>query len=197
MRTIEAESDCWSKRSSHNDEQCSFCMGYFKGEPNGTISRYNRRNHFDSQFHKSHYERMKLLGVCAEVYERDKLASLDIESARRQVRKSYLDQLLIGIVATRLRAKHGSFELAREQWSTESKQLLNHLNHLALEQALFEPAVAALATAEIQAIAVANHELLGLIDMYVRETIATPVTPEPTLPKRRFVLIANRHDIEV
>lgn len=97
--------------------------------------------------------------------------------------KAWSDSLLLGVVATRLRTKHSSMTLARKQWLDNAKNALERLKAPPLQQALLAPTAAALAVAEMRAIAAASHELL--------ELIATRVCETP--PKRRFVLDAANH----
>jgi hypothetical protein len=71
--------------------------------------------------------------------ERETLAR---ESARIERINSTRQTLLLAVVATRLRAAHGSTDAARTSWAVESDAALNQLESSALKAALWRPAAA-------------------------------------------------------
>lgn len=74
-----------------------------------------------------------------------------------------IQQLLLGVVATRLRTKYGSVDDARIAWLLDSQLLLRRMENHSIESALLSPATAFLASVEMRSVACEAHLLLELI----------------------------------
>jgi len=78
-----------------------------------------------------------------------------------------MQQLLLGVVSTRLCAKYSTVIDARVAWLLESQSLLSRLDQPAVEAALLEPTMALIAATEIQSIARESHLLLEIVHTFM------------------------------
>lgn len=116
---------------------CSVCRCDLPTQRNGTVLKTTRREHNQGQKHRNNIDRQaqqardQVRWQC-EAFERERVKRID--DARQS--------LLLAVVATRLRAAHGSMAVARTVWAVEADAALNQLESPALKAALWRPTVA-------------------------------------------------------
>ena len=82
----------------------------------------------------------------------------------QQRREARVHALTLGLLITRLRAKHGSMAEARDAWAHEADARLNALDMPALQVQLLRPAKQALALNEMrELLRMQDHELLRIL----------------------------------
>ena len=116
---------------------CSVCSCSLPIQRDGTVLRSKRREHAQGQKHQNNVERQR-----QEVRDR---ARRQFEADQRARAKRIDDKrhtLLLAVTAARLRAAHGSMDVARTVWAVEADTALNQLASPALKAALWRPAVA-------------------------------------------------------
>ena len=132
----------------------------------------NRCGHVTREVRRAHREGAKhqaaLLRQCAEkqAAHARQLAQWRREWAEgeRQRRAERVHALTLGLLITRLRAKHGSMTEARSTWAHEADERLNALNMPALQVQLLRPAKQALALIEMRELMrMQDHELLRIL----------------------------------
>ena len=85
-------------------------------------------------------------------------------STRFPSREARVHALTLGLLITRLRAKHGSMAEARDAWAHEADARLNALDMPALQVQLLRPAKQALALNEMrELLRMQDHELLRIL----------------------------------
>jgi hypothetical protein len=87
----------------------------------------------------------------------------ELDRERVRVKNELLQALLLGIVATRIRAVYGSVNEARIAWNTEAVKILSRLNLPKLENALCRPAAEHVAKSHILHTASESYAVVKLI----------------------------------
>ena len=116
---------------------CSVCSCDLPTQRNGTVLRITRRAHNQGQKHRNNVDRQTRQWV--DQLEK-KIEAL--ERARIQRIDDARQALLLAIVAARLRAAHGSMDVARMVWAVEADEALNRLESPALKASLWRSAAA-------------------------------------------------------
>ena len=110
----------------------------------GTVLRTRRREHNQGQRHKNNVHRQ-----AQAVRDRTRWQREGIERERLQRIDDARHVLLLAVVAARLRAAHGSMDVARTVWAVEADAALNQLESPTLKAALWRPAVAHVAKGHV------------------------------------------------
>ena len=116
---------------------CSVCSCSLPIQRDGTVLRSKRREHVQGQRHRDN--------VYRETLERQDEARR-IFAAMERAEAARIDgarqALLLAVTDARLRAAHGSMDVARTVWAIEADATLNRIESPALKAALWRPAVA-------------------------------------------------------
>lgn len=142
---------------------CDVCRCALPINRCGHVTRECRRTHREGAKHQA-----ALLKQCAEKQQAHarELAQWRREWAEeaRQRRAERVHALTLGLLVTRLRAKHGSMAEARDAWAHEADERLNALEMPALQVQLLKPAKQALALNEMRELLwMQDHELLRML----------------------------------
>lgn len=142
---------------------CDVCRCELPINRSGHVTRECRRIHREGAKHQA-----ALLRQCAEKQATHalQLAQWRREWAEeaRQRRAERVHALTLGLLVTRLRAKHGSMAEARNAWARAADERLNALEMPALHVQLLKPAKQALALNEMRELLLTqDHELLRIL----------------------------------
>ena len=116
---------------------CSVCRCDLPKQRNGTVLKSTRREHVQGQKHRDnvYYQTLERLDEGRRMFAAmERVKAERIDDARQA--------LLLAVTAARLRAAHGSMDVARTVWAIEADAALNQLESPALKAALWRPATA-------------------------------------------------------
>ena len=117
---------------------CAICGCELPRYRDGYVTKATIKAHNRGRKHSDNVDRLE----CTAMRVRSERETLARESARIERINSTRQTLLLAVVATRLRAAHGSTDAARTSWAVESDAALNQLESSALKAALRRPAAA-------------------------------------------------------
>ena len=138
---------------------CDVCRCELPINRSGHVTRECRRIHRAGSKHQAALTRQQR--EREEFYER--FQAHQAEQARQQ-RAARVHALTLGLLITRLRAKHGSMAHARGAWAQEAVARLTVLDAPELQQQLLGPATQALALTEMrEMLHTQDHELLRML----------------------------------
>ena len=116
---------------------CTVCGCDLPVQRDGTVLRSTRRTHNAGQKHRSNVDRQR---QAVRDNTRRQIEACRIAHAKRM--DDARQALLLAVTATRLRAAHGSMDVARTVWAVEADAALNQLASPTLKAALWRPAAA-------------------------------------------------------
>ena len=142
---------------------CDVCGCALPINRSGHVTRECRRRHREGAKHRA--------AVATQQREREEAHARELAQWRRewaeearQRRAARVHALTLGLLVTRLRAKHGSMAEARDAWAREADERLNALEMPALQARLLRPAKQALALNEMrELLLMQDHELLRIL----------------------------------
>lgn len=142
---------------------CDVCRCALPINRCGHVTRECRRTHREGAKH----QRALIEKQWAEAEEARRWGewfSRKCAEEERQRRAERVHALTLGLLVTRLRAKHGSMAEARDAWAHEADERLNALEMPALQVQLLKPAKQALALNEMRELLwMQDHELLRML----------------------------------
>lgn len=137
---------------------CAVCKCELPVNKYGNTLKVWRRAHAEGSKH-----RMALVSYSTR-HRVEPLSDAHLYDMARAEKRQIQHALALGVVATRLRAAHGSVEEARAAWASAADAQLQKLDAPWLETALRRPAREAFALEEMRAIQSGHdHELLRLL----------------------------------
>jgi len=145
------------------DTRCSVCCCKLPLNRHGHVERATRKAHNQGAKHQA-----QLSAIAREKIEASerRYAQFCAEqaAARKQARQERRLAVALGVLATRLRARHGSMEAARAAWAEAADATLQSVELPELRLKLHGPTEETLAWREMQTIvAVEDHQLLRFL----------------------------------
>ena len=138
---------------------CSVCGCDLPTMRNGTVTKATRRIHNAGENHRAALrDQLENQRLQVQEYMQEYL-----RNSERQRLREKCHLLLVGIVATRLRAHHASMVNARLAWLLESQCLLRKLEDKPMEASLLKPTIKIIAETRIRLIANDSYTLVELI----------------------------------
>lgn len=142
---------------------CSICGCELPINRSGHVERVTRRFHNQGAKHKA-----RLSAIAREEREeRDRYRAqifAECHARRQQEREERRLAITLGVLATRLRARHGSMEGARDAWAEAADVQLQSVELPELRLKLRGPTTETLAWREMQTIvAIEDHELFRFL----------------------------------
>ena len=142
---------------------CDVCRCELPINRCGHVTRECRRTHREGAKHQAALAR-KQWAEAEEARRWGEEFRRKCEEEERQRRAERVHALTLGLLVTRLRAKHGSMAEARSAWAHEADERLNALEMPALQVRLLGPAKQALALNEMrELLLMQDHELLRIL----------------------------------
>tara|TARA_Y100000389_G_scaffold124461_2_gene121816 strand:- start:112 stop:630 length:519 start_codon:yes stop_codon:yes gene_type:complete len=123
---------------------CSICRCDLPTQRNGTVLKSTRAEHFRGQKHRNNHHRQT-----QEAVDKGRRVRATMERIEAERIDGARHALLLAVTAARLRAAHGSMDVARTVWAVEADTALNQLASPALKAALWSPAVAHVANRHV------------------------------------------------
>ena len=142
---------------------CDVCGCALPINRSGHVTRECRRTHREGAKHQAALARKQWAEAEEARRYGEEMGRRWAEEARQR-RVARVHALTMGLLATRLRAKHGSMALARNAWAHEADERLNALEMPALQVRLLKPTKQALALNEMRELLWAqDSELLRIL----------------------------------
>lgn len=141
---------------------CAVCKCTLPVNRDGRVTKAVQKRHDEGAMHKAELNSLDYMqmGEWRPTQRQLRQHEREYTQPRRAARLA----IALGVLATRLRARHGSMEGARESWAEAAEETLRVLQPAALRSELEGPAARALAQHAMRAlVAGENHELLRLL----------------------------------
>lgn len=148
---------------TQNDDYCSVCQCDLPINRSGHVPRETRRDHNNGSKHQTNLNHIRRREE-EELKARNQRALSEWRAERLEVQRQRRLAVVLGVLATRLRARYGSMDDARIAWAEQADSKLATLQPTELRLTLRDPARQTLAWHEMREIVtIQDYEMIRML----------------------------------